>query len=429
MRPLLLGLLPLVAVVALAPFARAQITAATWTEQVGFAPDVGEVPAFRPGLTIEKGNAAQFRRWLPDGLATLVDKYALKLTTRAYEPVHPSLGYIEATERNRGKAVIDWSKTNPRESALTGYAGGLPFPKPHAEKDPDRAGRMIAYDVERAYRGDDGSFHYGVYWVSAKTGVERSEEWRWRYIARVHHRTDVPPLPDLTDYDADIVSRSMTWATFPQDKRGFAALYSRFDDPRDVQGWMYVPTMRRVLRASFGTRGDAWNSTDLLYEDVHGYNGYPEWMNWRLVERRTILAPVHSGLEASKEKRDQSFEFDTWPHWNPKMQWEPRPVYVLEVTPRLPDYPYSRMRMYVDAETFGIVLKEMSDRKGTPWKVLLNASSASPDLDRFPLRIGTSLVVDLQAEHATVFPAYEVEANVGYDPAFFTETNLRKMGK
>jgi len=409
--------------------APAQITAATWTEAVGFGPDVGEVPAFKPGLTVDRSNAAQFRKWLPDGLFTLVDKYALVLTTRAYERVHPSKGYLDATNANRGKAVIDWSKTNPRENALAGYEGGLPFPKPQAEKDPLKAGRMIAYDYHHAYRGDDGSFHYGVYWVSAKTGVERSEEWRWRYITRVRYRTDVAPVPALADFGDDIVSRSMTWATFPQDKRGFAALYSKFDDPRDVQGWMYVPTMRRVLRASFGTRGDAWNSTDLLYEDVHGYNGYPEWMDWKLVGLQTILAPVHSGLEAGKEARDQNFEFDKWPHWNPRMQWEPRPVYVLEVTPRLADYPYSKMLMYVDAETFGIVFKEMKDRKGAPWKVLVNAASASPDMDRHPLRIGTCLVVDLQAEHATVFPAYDVESNVGYDPAFFTEPNLRKMGK
>jgi len=409
--------------------ARAEITADTWTESVGFAPNLGEVPGYKAGLAIDKANVDGFRKWVPPGLALLIDKYALTLTTRAYEAVHPSRGYVEATNRNRGKAAIDWASTDLRKNALSGYAGGLPFPRPHDEADPLKAGRMIAYDYRYAYRGDDGAFHYGVYWVSAITGVERSEEWQWRYITRTRYRTDVEPIPTLSGLGDDVAGRSMTWAIFPQDKRGFAALYSVYDDPRDIQGWIYVPTMRRVLRASFGTRGDAWNSTDLLYEDVHGYTGYPEWMNWKLVARQTMLAPVHSGLEAGKEARDKSFDFATWPHWNPKMQWEPRPVYVLEVTPRLPDYPYSKMTMYIDAETYAIVLKEMSDRKGKLWKVLVNASSASPDLDRFPLRIGTSLVVDLQAEHATVFPAYEVEANVGYDPRFFTEPNLRKMGK
>ena len=29
--------------------------------------------------------------------------------------------------------------------------------------------------------------------------------------------------------------------------------------------------MRRVLRNSFGTRGDSWNATDYLYENVGGY--------------------------------------------------------------------------------------------------------------------------------------------------------------
>jgi len=246
---------------------------------------------------------------------------------------------------------------------------------------------------------------------------------------RTRHRTDVAPIPTLDAFGDDVAGRSMTWATFPQDKRGFAALYSRFDDPRDVQGFLYVPTMRRVMRYAFGTRGDQWNGTDLLYEDVRGYNGYPEWMDWKLLRTQTMLAPVHSGLLAGKSERDKSFDWDTWPHWNPRMQWEPRPVFVLEVTPRLADYPYSRMILYVDAETYGVVFKEMFDKKGARWKVMLNAASDSPDMDRYPLRIGTALVVDLQAEHATVFPAYDVESNVGYDPSFFTEPNLRKMGK
>jgi hypothetical protein len=419
----------LLAISLLASPARAQITAANWTQAVGFAPDLAQYPEFKPGEALDSSNWSRVEKWVPAGLRVLVEKYKLVLTCAPYQSVHPSLGYVKATEANRGKARVDWAQKDPRTGALSGYQGGLPFPRPFDEPDPARAGRLIAYNNQHAYAGDDGGFHYGVFWVSAKSGVERSEEWRWRYITRTRHRTDVEPIPSLSGFDDDVASRSMTWAVYPQDKRGFAALYTRFQDPRDVQGWIYLPTMRRVLRATFGTRGDAWNSTDLLYEDVRGYNGYAEWMEWRLVERRTMLAPVHSGLVAGKEKRDAAFDFDAWPHWNPRMQWEPRPVYVLEATPRFPDYPYSRMTFYVDAETSGIVFKEMYDKKGQLWKVLLNASSDSPDLDRFPLRIGTALVVDLQAEHATVFPAYKVEANVGHDPDFFSESNLRKMGK
>ncbi len=410
--------------------ARAQITADNWTDKVGFKPNVGEVAAFAPGKTIDASNMKDFEKWLPKGIQVLMSKYKLTMKTNAYKAVHPSKGYVEATNQYLGQPTIDWGKTNPREVALSSYTAGLPFPKPQDEKDADKAGRKVAYNYVYAYMGDDGGFHYGVYWISAKNGVERSEEWRWRYITRTINRTDLDPKPAIPEFkEKDVIYTAMTWAIFPQDKRGFAALYSRFVEPKDQQGWMYVPTMRRVLRASFGTRGDAWNSTDMLYEDVRGFMGYAEWMNWKLVGQKTILAAVHSGMEAGKEARDKNFDFQTAPHWNPKMSWEPRPVYVVESTSRLADYPYSKMVFYFDAETYYIVAKEMYDKKGELWKVMINAYNDQPDMDSKPLRIGTSMVVDLQAEHATVFPSYEVEANVGYPVDFFTEPNLRKMGK
>jgi hypothetical protein len=399
------------------------ISLETWSRQVGFVPDLSGVPGFRAGVVVDQSNLGSFKPWIPDVLATLIGKYHLRLWTTEYRPVHPSVGYMEATERFAGQARINTSESNPRSPALSGYTAGLPFPGP-------KTGQEVAYNAHYAYAGDDSGYNYGVYWVSARNGVERSEEWRVRQVSRTVNRTDVEPLPAVPAFkNQDLSYTSMNWAVSPPDKRGFAALYRRLSDPKDMQGWIYFPTMRRVLRATFGTRGDAWNSTDLLYEDVRGYMGYPEWMNWTLKGKRTILAPMHSGLEAGKDARDKSFEFNEFPHWNPKMKWEPRAVYVVEATSRLADYPYSKMVLYYDADTYYIVLKECYDKKGQLWKVLLNAYNDSPDMNRFPLNVGTTLVVDLQSEHATLLPAYENQSNQGYDPDFFTETNLRKMGK
>ena len=408
----------------------AQITSDNWTEKAGFAPNLAEYPNYKPGKTIKASNLKNFEKWVPKGLAVLISKYKLKLKTAPYEATHPSTGYIEATNKYAGQPKIDFSKKKPRELAFSGYTAGLPFPAPHNEKDPMKAGRMIAYNYIYNYMGDDGGFHYGVYWISAKSGIEKTEEWRWRYITRTINRTDIDPKPAIAEYQKDnIAYRSMTWAVYPQDKRGFAALYSRYVEPKDQQGWLYIPTMRRVMRYAFGTRGEAWNNTDMLYEDVRGYMGYPEWMEWKLLGKETMMAPMHSGMESGKSARDKNFDFENWPHWNPKMKWEPRPVYKVEVTPRIPDYPYAKMIMYIDAETYFIVFKEAYDKKGELWKVILNGFNASPDMDEMPLGIGTSMTIDLKAEHASVFPSYETEANVGYDPGFFTETNLRKMGK
>ena len=399
----------------------AAFTAEGWGAAVGFAPELSTAPP--AGAVIDAKGLERWRAWVPEGVDRLVEKYALRITVRDYEPVHPSLPYIAETNRHAGKARLKPGPGDPRVRSLEGYEGGLPFPKPET-------GLQVAYDHALAYRGDDGSYHYGVFWISAESGVERWEEWRWEFILRTKWRTDVDPIPAIEELaDEGIVHTSLTHATAPHDKRGFAALYRGYEEPRDGQGWVYLPPTRRTLRMSFGTRGDAWNSTDLLLEDVGGYAGHPEWMNWKLLRKATVLAPVHAGLPHGKAALKQVFDFQRWPHWNLKAKWEPRPVYVVEATPRLPDYPYSRMLLYFDAETFQIPVKVAYDRKGELWKVIIGASNASPDMDEHPLQIGTALVVDFQAEHATAFPAYGYESNVGHEAHQFSLTRLRKMGR
>ena len=404
-----------------APAAWEPITSDTWGARVGFAPDLDGAPP--AGTKVSAANEKEFKKWIPSGVDLLVSKYKLVLEVVDYEAVHPSSGYIEATNKYAGQPQLIEGQDDPRKLAMKDYTAGLPFPQP-------KSGKEVAYDYALSYRGDDGSYHYGVFWISAASGVERWEEWRWEYVHRVKFRTDLEPLDDLPDFaEKGTVHLSRTWAIAPQDKRGFAALHRGSEEPDDLQIWIYLPPTRRTLRMAAGTRGDAWNSTDLLYEDVGGYAGHPEWMEWKIIAKTTVLAPVHAALPHGKGALQKVFDFKTWPHWNLRARWEPRPVYVVEAKPRLADYPYSRMILYFDAETFHIPVKVAYDRKGELWKVLINASNASPDMDEMPLQIGTALVVDLQSEHATAFPAYGYEANVGHDLNKFTLTSLRKMGR
>jgi hypothetical protein len=397
------------------------LTKQNWTEGVGFKPS--EVPGFKPGLVLDGSSWKKFQTAIPDEIGLLMEKYGLKIWTSEYRRVHPSLSYIEATNKyHKNVSLID-TGNQARKRGIEGYTAGLPFPQP---KD----GLEVAWNYHYAYNGDDGGFHYGVYWISGKNGVERSEEWRWLYIIRAMNRTDQDPRPHMPEFESKGISyASMTWAVEPYDKAGFGALYYRYVEPKDQEGWIYIPTMRRTMKATFGTRGDAWNSTDMLYEDVRGYMGYPEWMNWKLIGKKTMLAPVHSGVRAGKQFRDQTFDFKNPPHWNFRAKWEPRPVYVVEATPKFKDYPYSRMVFYFDAETFYIPYKVAFDKKGQLWKVLINAMNDSPNMDVSPLTIGTSLVIDLQSEHATAFPSYNFTANTGLKASQFTLGNLRKMAK
>ncbi len=398
------------------------LTKENWTELVGFKPDL-TLGDFKPGDIIDKTNWEKAKDVIPETLLILIKKYNLKLRIGEYKPIHPSKGYIDATNKYYRQVEVWDTKEEARKKGIKKYVPGLPFPNP-------QNGLEIAWNYHLSYQADDADNLFRVYWISAKTGVERWEEWKWLYITRTINRTDIEPIPAIPEFARKgIQYTSITYALKPYDKKGLTALYNRFEEPRDQEGWLYIPTMRRVLRASFGTRGDSWNSTDLLYEDVRGYMGYPEWMHWKLVGKKTILAPMHAGIPISPEALNKVYDFKNWPYWNPNLTWERRPVYVVEVTPKFPDYPYSKMVFYFDAETFYITHKEAYDKKGELWKVLINASNSSPDLDREPPRIATCLVVDLQAEHATAFPWFDQVVNSNLDPSLFSITNLRKLGK
>ena len=403
-----------------APAAGGVITAQNWTNTVGFKPDLTKIPP--PGSKVNKSNAKQYSALIPAGLMKMIDKYNLELNIKQYEPVHPSLGYIEATNKYRGTAKVIDIGNDYRKRGLAGYVAGLPFPQP-------KNGLEVAWDFQYAYMGDDGDFYYDVFWISASAGLEHSEYWRWAFICRTVNRTDLDPKPAIQEFkDKNVYYTAVTFALEPYDKKGFGAVYSRSVDPQDQQGHIYIPAMRRVLRNSFGTRGDTWNSTDQLYEDVRGFMGYPEWMNWKLVGKQTALLPAHAGIKYVKDTK-VGIELDKWPHWNPKWQWEPRPVYVLETTAKMSGYPYSKMIMLVDAEMFVMPYKEAYDKKGQLWKITIPSTNTSPDMNTKPYNYGGQWTVDIQSEHATITLPRKFVSNSNLDPKMFSLTYLRNRGK
>lgn len=399
-----------------------ELTRENWTQKVGFAPDLNIHPDYKPGIVIDENNVEQFKDILMDPAYQLAKKYKLKIKTVPYKRVVPADSYIAATNKYFGQAKLN-DTGDPRKQAIENYTAGLPFPQP-------KNGMELAFDFIYSYQGDDAENLFGVYWVSAKRGVERFEEWTWKYIVRTLHRTDIEPLPAFEESrEKGIQYMAMTITHYPIDKKGFAALYWRFMEPRDQEGYIYIPQQRRTTKFSFGTKGDQWNNTDLLYEDVRGYLGYPEWQNWKIIDKTTMLAPVHADMLYGKENIKKNFDLDNWPHWNPRMNWELRPVYVVEATSRIKNYPYSKMLFYFDAETCYILGKTTYDKKGQLWKVLINSYNQSPDERKLPPQIGTSTIVDLQSEHSTVFPFYESKINVGLTPDDFRQSNLRKLGR
>ena len=150
-------------------------------------------------------------------------------------------------------------------------------------------------------------------------------------------------------------------------------------------------------------------------------------MNWKIVGQKTMLLPFNSGAKYGKDPK-AVFEVDKWPHWNPKVNWQPRPVYVVEVKPKLPDYPYSKFTLLVDAESFTVPYKEAFDKKGELWKIILGGGNPSPDPKTKPAMPGFGMAIDLQAQHATIVTMRKHTPNAKLNPAEFTVAKLKARG-
>ena len=118
------------------------ITSANWGARTGFAPDLTNAPP--KGTTINEGNLEQWKQWVALGIDTLVQRYKLKLKVSDYEPIHPSTGYVAATNQYLGQPRLLDTGGDPRKMAIADYTAGLPFPQP-------KTGTEVAYNYHFAY--------------------------------------------------------------------------------------------------------------------------------------------------------------------------------------------------------------------------------------------------------------------------------------
>jgi len=378
-----------------------------WTERVSFRPRLVRLPS-SVGEKVDRTNLQHVGVFLPDGLKTLISKYHLELALGEYTAVHPSIPYIQATVANLGKSKPVDPGPAGNVWGLSGYQGGLPFPAPQNALE-------VAWNMACAYRGDDSLVQATLLSISAARGVERKEEVRFSWISTLY-RTDVLPRPALPGFADKKISRIFSFEVLaPPEKKGFRGELSELVWPENSPKEIHLPPWERVIRGSLRA-GDVWNATDWLYGDLLGFDGHPERMHWKLSGKGTYLLPVHAGLGLRPGAASGVVAIGQWPHWNPRMRFEPRPVYLLEAWPRLSDHPYGREVFYVDAETFLVICKEAYDRQGALQKVFLYGFNGSSDLDRLPLDWAVWLAVDLASEHATVLVPLEQSANSGRFP-------------
>jgi hypothetical protein len=400
-------------------------------------PAAGEV---KPGDVITAQNVEDAADMISPGVQWCV-QHGMAIHVVAPEEIELPKPYLEATEQyspqvRLGKGGLE----------LQGYVAGMPFPKIDPN-DPDVALKIMWNYEYKPYVTDDGDARNfdadtGSLNDNQPMGIDR--HFLVDHIRTLYYngRIFIDPKPDLPNPDGVRYKSALYPILEPFDLKGVGSLSIRYIDPSRMDDtWLYLPELRRVRRLSSAQRSDALFGQDTDVDSYGGYAGQIAWMDWKFLGEKKILAPFHAAhfpVQWCKGAGDFAFCDN----------WEPRDVYVIEGTSKLPQYAYGGRLLFIDKDTYLVAYSDISDPEGQLWKVWINEWSfrkrAFPGAHYTydtPFPFSPSIVmVDVQLQHATkaalpslAYPGEEgwyfnKGAAVGDTEDFFTIAHMIEAG-
>lgn len=336
------------------------------------------------------------RIWIKD--------YSLKMKLGPTTELKVDPAYLEATKQNAGQAKFD-AKTK----TVSNYKAGIPFPSID-EKDPD-AGYKLAWNQYYAnpVMGDNWIAVGDVTIVDGSKGtIDRFEAISAKML--MEGRTTGGPARIGNEGDH---ARYLLTLSKPYDLAGLGIYTKQYSNGNLDDAWVYVKSIRRTRRVAGGKSWmDPQPKMDLLNDDNQGVNCYPLWYkNWRLLEKRWILAVV-TGPNPNLKHNYNDYVEQSAPYWNPiNVTWEPREVYVVEAIPPA-EHPYAKKVLYQDVELPFYYQSDIYDRKGDLWRLWretyspITAKNGKPGLTFF-----NTQAIDFQRNRATYIDIVSTNLN------------------
>ena len=420
----------------------------------------GDVPPLRDGDVLGPANWEAAKGLLPDEILEHYRRgeYRNRITDLAgpgVVDIQNPPDFRNASRGNRGRyaiapsgAIVD-AKTGGQPAHIV----GLPFP----DVDPrtPQAGAQILWNHFYAmyYRGDC-HFLTEIVMLSPK-GPER------RVTTDVRMRmSDGSPESAGRPNPENVFLQTIAEIVSPVDLAGTVSLSWRFRDPgrRDAL-WTYVPGTRRARQVNPLNRSDGFMGSDLSIDDGPFFDGKPEDFAMRLVERSeqlVLMDPFSLKGEAEVVAVQGGGWRTVWkdvprigaddPGWT-GLPWAPvtavlvrRPVWIVEATPKDPNYLYGRIVLRFDAETYHGSWASKYDHAGTLLNTyqVSNGAFVTPDGGRTYVSSGGIAVQtaeNFQFKRATVTlfpprnPSNPADWRVPLGPELFEIDVLTRLGR
>ena len=342
---------------------------------------------------------------IPESMRFLIRKYALQIKLKKINKLPVDDSYYRATEKYSGQVEID-----PTTKLLKNYVAGTPFPT--VDPTDPLSGYKVMWNnfYYFSISGPSLDGDYDQLLIDGKKGLDQQQTWHFTNLPMQGRATEPHTIGD-----GNMAKKEMVYVKAPYDAKGFALLTLRYSDGRLDDTWGYIKSIRRVRRFSSGTWMDPVAGSDLLYDDINGFNANPTWYkNFKYLGRHYVLGMQLEVAQTLRGAGNTNAEFPyidlaTWPHWNPVQEWGPIPVDMVEAIP--PEHhPYSKKIYYFSVDYPGFVrYMEAYDKIGNLWKVDMLAPGVAPDGEgRSWVTRYLAHIIDVQREHATVAVGWDV---------------------
>ncbi len=180
--------------------------------------------------------------------------------------------------------------------------------------------------------------------------------------------------------------KKIMFFTAPADVKGTSFMNWSYSSGKDDDQWIYLPALKRTKRISSSGKGDYFMGSDFTYDDLG--DRHPTSDTHQLVREEGL-----NGVDC----------------------------YVVESTPKDPDYMYSRTLTWVDKSRFIGLKRAFYDEDGDLLKIL---TIKSIDEINGILTILETEMEQVQKNHRTNMKFSNVKVNQGISANKFTERSM-----
>lgn len=370
----------------------------------------------KPLVSISKDNLGEFAGKLTQGTQHLlqhypgyrVDVYPTHRTGAAPQFIYDRT-LANATQMTLNDSVMSFDK----------YNGGIPFPIP-------QSGEEVIFNMQWNWRAVDSTLKADTWFVSSsgKRAITSGN------IVNVSSAWNYPDGRE-NKFDKKLWGATMVTATAPAYSAGEKQMIHA---PRDMinmptNAWAYLTGQRRLRKAPNVQYDVPNNFTSGLtnFDDSWGFNGAPDRYDWKLLGREEFYVPYHGNAMANAKASELIGE----KFLNPDlMRWELHRVWVVEATLKSGSrHVVPKRRLYIDEDTWTILVSDMWDAKGQLWKTMQLPPLTFPDV---PVSLTVPLAIyNFQAGDYAVMSAINDSGEVSFDElsaTMYTPQHLERSG-